>query len=92
MTFVCLIAAIAGLIGGAALVYLATPHQALAPRPWPGRRSLAGGGILLLMSLCGFLGVMGPATAVFAFLTGLMLLWTVPPVLIAWLGREKADR
>ena len=90
MTILALLAA-ALLLGGAAALYLAVPNQALiadrAGRPaiWVGLVALVGALVLLL-------SLMGPATAVFTWLTGLMLLWSLPPLAIGWLryrDREK---
>jgi len=75
------------LVAGTTLLYLATPHQALRASPlgrWASRAGLAALAVALIL----LLRVMGPATAVFAWTTGLMLLWTIPPLAIAFARRR----
>jgi hypothetical protein len=36
--------------------------------------------------------LMGPATAVFTWMTGLMLLWTIPPVVVGWLRHRQGGK
>lgn len=78
------LAALATLAGALAL-YVAAPNQALLPgfvirRRWWAR----GGAALLVAALLLLLGVMGPATAVFAWMTGAMLVWSIVPVAARW--------
>ncbi|GEM_PF-1734992 len=76
--------AVALLIAGALLLYASTRHQALLAKPASRRAGLMGGG-LVLGALVTFEGVAGPATAVFIWLTGLMLLWSLIPILAKWI-------
>ncbi len=72
------------IIGGALCLYVSARHQVLVigranARPWRliGAASLALGLVLLLT-------VQGPATAVFTWATGAMLMWSVVPVIARW--------
>lgn len=77
------------LAGGGACFYLTLPHQRLLPAPWPsGKR--AAGWLCLAGALAILLCLMGPATAVFTWTIGLMAVWTMPPIIIAWLRHRKA--
>lgn len=79
------------LVGGAACLYLAAPHQRLLPAPLP--RSAALAGVLgLFAALATLLALMGPATAVFAWTAGLMMAWTLLPIVIGWLRYRKERR
>ncbi|TXS94033.1 hypothetical protein FV139_10500 [Parahaliea maris] len=70
-------------------LYLASPHQKLVQRPLPGR-ALALTGIALGVSTLALLNsYFGPAIAVFILVTGLMLLWSLPPLAIAWLHHKR---
>ena len=81
-------AAVAMIVAAAAF-YLASPHQKLIGRTMP-RRLLAGAGLVFsAAALVLLLQLAGPATSVFILLTGLMLLWTVPPLLIAYLRARR---
>lgn len=78
-------AAALALLGGALCLYLAAPHQALLTGVVRAPRWLrAGGGTLLAAALVLLLTVQGPATAVFTWATGAMLVWSVVPVVIRW--------
>ena len=71
------------LILGSLAAYLASPHQQLRPASAPrGFAILAA--IAILAALIILLTFMGPATAVFATFIGLMVLWSILPVVIAW--------
>lgn len=73
------------LTGGALCLYVATPHQRLlATRPAP-RPARVAGCVCLAAALAILLALMGPATAVFTWATGLMTAWTILPVAIGWL-------
>lgn len=77
------------LLIGAGCLYLASPNQMARKSP-VNRRILRLVGIVALMaSLALLLTQMGSATAVFTWTVGLMLLWTVPPVVIRWLRFRK---
>lgn len=72
-------------IVGALACYLASPHQALLAghvkrTRWWKRAGLALLGIALTLLLV----VMGPATAIFAWTTGAMLVWSIVPVGARW--------
>ncbi|SEJ86056.1 hypothetical protein SAMN05428950_1048 [Sphingomonas sp. OV641] len=78
------IAAIA-IIAGATALYVAAPHQALLAGHVVRRRVWAwGGAALLALALVLLLCVQGPATAVFTWATGAMLVWSVVPVAARW--------
>lgn len=85
-----LIAAIAGVIGATCL-YLAAPYQALLDHAPDGKILRIAGICGLVIALVLLLTVMGPATAVFTWTIGLMLLWTVAPVAIRWLKFRKEN-
>lgn len=91
MTLVLL--AVAALVAGATCLYLRSPNRALAKGLAPGPALTAVGAVALAVALALLLAVMGPAAAVFTWLTGLMLLWTVSPIVIRWLAyrRETAS-
>jgi hypothetical protein len=73
------------LLGGALCAYLAAPHQALLPGVVRPRRLLrTGGGALLVLALILLLTIQGPATAIFTWATGAMLVWSIAPVAIRW--------
>ncbi len=78
-------AAALALLAGALCLYLAAPHQALLMGVVRVRRWLrATGGVLLTVALLLLLTMQGPATAVFTWATGAMLVWSVVPVAIRW--------
>ncbi|MFT4027269.1 MAG: hypothetical protein QM676_10770 [Novosphingobium sp.] len=70
---------------GATCLYLRSPNQPLTKGDVPRRPMLILGAGGLAVSLALLLRVMGPATAVFTWSVGLMLLWTVPPIVVRWL-------
>lgn len=80
------------LIGGAACLYQATPHQRLLVTPLSARTALVAGSVCLVGALAILLGLMGSATAVFTWTIGLMTAWTIPPVVIGWLRRRRETR
>lgn len=69
---------------GAVLLYLASPNQQLARKPMRGRILAGLGGIALIGALALLLGVSGPATAIFVWMTLAMLVWSVVPLGVAW--------
>jgi len=71
------------MLGGAVLLYLASPNQRLAARPFPRAAGWAGA-VALIAALVPLLGSFGPATAVFVWMTGAMLVWSVLPLAAAW--------
>lgn len=78
------------LLVGAGVVYAAAPHQRLLARP-AGKRARIGGYLLIAAALACIVSIMGSAAAVFTWMTGLMLTWSVLPLLIGWALREKAQ-
>lgn len=85
------ILAIALLIFGASALYLAAPHQQLLRVAAPRSLALAGG-LAIIVALIILLSIMGPATAVFTIFIALMFLWSIPPVVIAWIRfKQKGD-
>ena len=70
---------------GALCLYLASPHQKLLPHRALPVPLIAAGTVLLLASFALLRTYFSPAIAVFILLTTLMLLWSLPPLLIAWL-------
>lgn len=77
------------LVGGAACLYLATTNQRLLADPLPSRTASVAGLAGLLAALAILVGLMGPATAIFTWMIGLMLAWTIPPIAIGWLRHRK---
>lgn len=77
------------LLAGALTLYATTKHQALLASAAP-RRVGRIGGLLVASALVGFLNIAGPATAVFIWITGLMLVWSLVPILAKWL-RWRAE-
>ena len=77
------------LVVGASWLYLAAPHQIVLKAPVNGRALRLGGIAALTASLVLLLTQMGLATAVFTWTVGLMLLWSVPPIVIRWLRFRK---
>lgn len=78
---------------GANLVHLASPHQKLMRVAGPRRPVIAAVGTamlaiatLLLVRALSFLG------GIFTALTLVMLLWSVPPLAIAWLRQRREAR
>ncbi|SEN69005.1 hypothetical protein SAMN05192583_3320 [Sphingomonas gellani] len=72
-------------LAGAVAVYLAAPHQALTTGHVTHRRAWRrAGGAALTLALVLLLTVQGSATAVFTWMTGVMLVWTVVPVVARW--------
>lgn len=80
------------LIGGAIGLYLVAPHQRLLARPLATAWSKPAAMVCAACALVILLTLMGPATAVFTWMTGLMLVWTIPPVVIGWLRHRKGDK
>lgn len=76
--------AAAATIGGALCLYTGTRHQALLRPAVPVRRCRIVGTSFLLIALALLLTVQGPATAVFTWATGAMLVWSIVPVAIGW--------
>lgn len=73
-----LLAALLG-FGGAMLIYLGAPNQALLARRLAFRPAMLAGMAALLLSLGVLLSIMGAATAVFALFVLLMSVWTLAP-------------
>lgn len=85
-----LIAATVG-VAGATCLYMAAPNQALLERTPDKRLLRIAGSCGLVIALGLLLTQMGSATAVFTWVIGLMLLWTVTPVIIRWLKFRKEN-
>lgn len=84
MTGIVFGSAYAVLTVAALALYLASPHQKLVQSPLP-RCALAWTGVaLLVVALAVLASIAGSATAVYIHLTILMLLWSVPPLALAW--------
>jgi hypothetical protein len=82
------VAATVLLVAGALALYATTRHQALLPNPAPQTVGRAGW-LLVSAALIGFLNVAGPATAVFIWMTALMFVWSLAPVIAKWLRWKK---
>lgn len=74
---------------GAGLLYLASPNQRLYAAALPLRLLALTGMLLLLVALLLLLQFSGSATSVFILLTGVMLMWTVPPMVIGYLRHKR---
>ncbi|WP_116368159.1 hypothetical protein [Parahaliea mediterranea] len=81
-TLACLIAAALGL-------YLASPHQKLTTRTLPARTLALSGCALVGVSFYLLNRYFGSATSVFLLLTALMLLWSLPPLAVAYLRHRS---
>lgn len=86
-----ILAAALTMVVGAGLLYLSTRHQAALARPL-GRPARWTGALAVVASLLFLLSFMGSATAVFTWLTVLMVLWSLPPVVIRWLGYRRENK
>ena len=76
--------AVVAMIGGALCLYASTRHQALIRSGVAARPCRIVGTLLLSIALALLLTVQGPATAVFTWATGTMLVWSMVPVAIGW--------
>lgn len=74
---------------GAALLYLASPHQQIVRQPVAGRAFASAGSCALLVALVLLLGVFGRATAIFIWFTLAMLVWSCLPVAAAWVRHRR---
>lgn len=75
----------------AIMLYLSSPHQKLVLRELPQRTFFIVGLILIVVSLVLFVQFFGSATSVFIVLTVLMLLWSIPPLLIAYVRAKRSE-
>lgn len=92
MTHPELYAAVVLIAISATLFYLGSANQRLLSRALSAKLSAGAGTACGAVALVLLLGYSGPATAVYILLTGLMLLWTVVPLTIAYLRhRGEAD-
>ncbi|RSU45302.1 hypothetical protein BRX43_19365 [Sphingomonas sp. S-NIH.Pt15_0812] len=74
-------------------VYAGTPHQALVRHGAGSRPHRMAGALLLLIALVLLLTMQGPATAVFTWVTGAMLVWSIVPAVVRWWRfRQEAAR
>lgn len=71
-------------VGGALSFYVGTPHQALVRHGAGSRPYRMTGSLLLLIALVLLLTMQGPATAVFTWATGAMLVWSIVPAIVRW--------
>ncbi|HWJ70557.1 MAG TPA: hypothetical protein VNS79_10975 [Sphingobium sp.] len=78
-------------LGGAVLLYLASPNQQLAAGFERRRLSGSLGAIMLAGGLLLLFGVAGPATAVFIWFTLAMAVWSLVPLTAAWLRRPRQN-
>lgn len=76
-----LVLALAAAWAGCASIYLASPNQCWRPAPWPAKPARAAGAALLLLSLLAFGQALLALTAVFAFVTCVMLGFALLPYL-----------
>lgn len=81
--------ALALALAGCSSLYLASPHQRWRARPWPAVPARALGAALLLASLLAFAQRMQATTAVFTFVTALMLICAVLPYVGALLSLRR---
>lgn len=80
-------------IGGALLLYVASPQQQLrATGPWPARHGWWPGAACSLASLVLALRFLPPVEAVSAWSVLLMLVLSLAPFLGAWRARVRARR
>lgn len=79
------------LILGSVAAYLAAPHQQLRKTAAPRGLGLLGAAAILA-ALVILLTIMGSATAVFTAVIGLMLLWSILPVAIAWIRYRQSGK
>ena len=79
------------IFAGATLLYLAAPTQKLAPRRL-GRRYILAGWLVLVLAFSPLLAATGPATAVFTWITGAMLAWSLVPLAVAWWRGPPRDK
>jgi len=73
------------IISGSMLLYLASRNQKVTVRALPGRIFSLVGGLSLVTALVLLRQYSGSATSVFILMTGVMLVWTIPPMVIAYL-------
>ena len=76
---------------GALCLYAAAPHQVLTTRRLNAKALRLAGAVALVAALVLLLLLMGPAAAVFTWITGMMLLWSVPPVVLRWARFRKEN-
>lgn len=79
---------------GSAVLYAGARHQAWLVRPWPARASRTAGGLLLAVAFVLLLHGLQALTAVFVYVTALMLFFVLWPYVGAALRlrRGAADR
>lgn len=71
-------------VGGALSLYAGMPHQALVRHDIYRRPCRMAGALLLPIALVLLLTIEGPATAVFTWATGAMLMWSIVPAIVRW--------
>jgi len=86
-----LLLALASALLGCICLYGASPHQRWRASPWPQRPCRTAGGLLLLISLIGFLLAMQATAAVFAFVTCVMLMLSGLSYVGALLGLTRCS-
>lgn len=79
-------------LAGAVAVYFSASNQALTTGHVMHRHAWRwAGGAALVLALVLLLTVQGSATAIFTWMTGVMLVWTVVPVVARW-WHYRSDR
>lgn len=74
------------------LLYLASPNQRWGKLPFPPRLAGWGGLLFLVAGTAMMLRWAGPATAIFIVMTLAMTVWSLVPLVVAWLRREPEGR
>lgn len=90
MTFA--IIGVLAILAGSVLIYLASPNQCALHKALPYRPAASSGALLLVAGQAMLLTWAGPATAVFIGVTVAMTVWSLVPLLAAWLrSRNEVD-
>ncbi|WGL17576.1 hypothetical protein PVT68_04610 [Microbulbifer bruguierae] len=77
---------------GSMLLYLASPNQRLFSAALPCRVLAWSGLLLLVFALVLLLQYSGTGSAVFILMTAVMFVWTVPPMVIAYLHHHRQQK
>ncbi|WP_226662774.1 hypothetical protein [Microbulbifer aggregans] len=92
MTALLLISAAVLVALGSMLLYLASTNQRLFSTALPTRAFAWTGLLVLVFALILLLQYSGSGSAVFILLTGMMFVWTIPPMVIAYLRHKKGEQ
>ncbi|MCK7598265.1 hypothetical protein M0G74_13360 [Microbulbifer sp. CAU 1566] len=92
MTALLLISAAVLIALGSTLIYLASANQRLFSAALPTRVLAWVGLLLLVLALFLLLQYSGPGSAVFILVTGVMFVWTIPPMVIAYLKHKTEEQ